>query len=76
MKKIEQSIFHSKNVNTKVFHNIVQEERGVLKEIRTWQSCCDRVQDKGSRFVVISNDEYCERVNIQIDRSFFHSAPL
>ena len=26
-----------------------------------------RVQEKGSGFVVILNDEYCENVNIQID---------
>ena len=30
-----------------------------------------RVQDKGSRFVVISNDEYCEKVNTKFGRSSF-----
>ena len=53
MEKIEQNIFHPKNGNTKVFHNITKKERVALKEIKTWKNCCVRVQDKGSRFVVI-----------------------
>ena len=30
-------------------------EREALKVIKTWQNCCARVQDKHSRFAVISN---------------------
>ena len=33
------------------------------------------MQDKGSRFVVISNDEYFEKVNTQIGRSSFIQLP-
>ena len=66
---MEQSIFHPKNVNTKVFHNITKKERAALKEIKTWQNCCVRVQDKGSRFFAVSNDEYCKKVNTQIKRT-------
>ena len=33
------------------------------------------MQDKGSRFVVISNDEYFEKVNTQIGRSSFIKLP-
>ena len=29
------------------------------------------VQDKDSRFVVVSNDEYCKKVNTQIERNSF-----
>ena len=75
IEKIEQSIFHLNNVNTKVFHNIIKKEREAVKEIKTWQNCCVRVQDKGSRFVVISNDKYCEKVNTQLGRSSFTQLP-
>ena len=34
-----------------------------------------RVQDKGSRFAVISKDEYCEKVSTQIGRSSFTQLP-
>ena len=49
-----------------MFHNITKKERVDLKEIKTWQICCVRVQDKGSKFVVISKDEYCDKVSTQI----------
>ena len=58
-----------------MFHNITKKESEALKEIKTWKSYCVRVQDKGSRFVVISNDEYCKKVNTQIERSFFTQLP-
>ena len=35
IEKIKQSIFHPKNLNTKVFHNITKNEREALKEIKT-----------------------------------------
>ena len=57
IEKIEQSIFHPKNVNTKVFHSVTKKEREALQEIKTWKKYCVRVQEKGSGFVVISNDE-------------------
>ena len=52
-----------------------QKRKRTLKEIKTCQNCCVRVQDKGSRFVVISNDEYCEKVNTQVGRSSFTRLP-
>lgn len=65
------SVFHTKNVKTKVLHNITKKLREGLKDIKTSQNCCARVQCKGFRFVVVSNDEYCEKVNTQRDRSLF-----
>ena len=52
-----------------------QKKKEALKEIKTWKNCCSRVQDKGSGFVVISNDEYCKKVNTQIERSSFTQLP-
>ena len=43
--------------------------------MKTWENCCVRVQDKGSRFVMIPNDEYCEKVNTQIGRTSFIQLP-
>ena len=30
-----------------------------------------RVQDKGSRFVILENDDYCSKIKNQLDRSSF-----
>ena len=77
IENIEQSILNPNNVNTKVFHNITKKEIEALtlKEMKAWQNFCVKVQDKDSRFVVISNGEYCKRVNAQIDRSSFTQLP-
>ena len=58
-----------------MFHNITREERIVLKEIRIWKNCCVRVQHKGSTSAVFSNENYCLKVNTQIERGFFISLP-
>ena len=58
-----------------MFYNITKKEREALKEIKTWKNCCERVQDKDSRFVVISNDKYWKKVNTQIKRRSFTQLP-
>lgn len=75
IEKEKQGIFHPNNVNIKIFHNIAKEEREALKETKTWKNRCVRVQGKGSRFVVISNGEYCAKVKTQIDRSSLIKLP-
>ena len=59
----------------KCFITSQKKEAEALKEIDTQKTSCVRVQDKGSRFVVISNDEYCKKVNTQIERSSFTQVP-
>ena len=71
IEKIEESIFQPTNVNKKVFHNITREERDALKEIKMWEYNCIRVQGKGSRFAVIANNEYVDKVYTQINRGSF-----
>ena len=44
-------------------------EKTKEKEIKTWNDCCVRVQDKSSRFVILSNEDYCSNVMTQIERS-------
>ena len=42
-----------------------------LKEIKSWDDKVVRVQDKGSRFVILENEVYEEKIQQQIDRSSF-----
>ena len=43
--------------------------------MKTTKNCCVKVQNKGSMFILISNDEYFEKVNTQIGRSSFTQLP-
>ena len=62
-------------VNTKKLkkfrHNITREEQFALKKIRNWDEQTIRIQDKGSRFVILDNSDYEEKVQHQINRSSF-----
>ena len=58
-----------------MFHKITREERIALKEIKTWENCCVRAEDKGSRIVILLNEDYCLNVNIQIERGSFVTLP-
>ena len=71
IEKIEHIIFQPSNRNKNVFHNITKNERAALKEIKTANDCCVGVQDKGSRFVILSNEDYCSKVTTQIERGSF-----
>ena len=42
-----------------------------MKEIRNWDEQTIRIQDKGSRFVILDNVDYEEKVQHQINRSSF-----
>ena len=44
------------------FRHITREEQIALKEIRNWDEQTTRMQDKGSRFVILDNSEYEEKV--------------
>ena len=52
-------------------HNWNKNEKLALTEIKSWDDKVIRVQNKGSRFVVLSNDDYDSKVQHQIDRSSF-----
>ena len=56
--KIEKGLFNTENVK-KVRHNLSKDEKAALKDIRN----CDKnfVQDKGSRFVVLDNEDYINK---------------
>ena len=48
-----------------------KEKKAALKDIRNWDKNVVRVQDKGSRFVVLDNEDYIKKVEHQINRSSF-----
>ena len=75
IEKVERGIFQPTNYYKKAFHNIKTEDRIARKEIKTWENCCARVQDKSSRFVVLLNEDYYLKVNSKIERGSFITLP-
>ena len=67
---IEKDIFDTATVRN-VRPNISKEEKETLKEIRSWNNQTVRVQDKGSRFVILDNNDYEAKIQSQINRSSF-----
>ena len=70
IENIEKDIFDTAAVRN-VRPNISKEEKEALKEIRSWNNQTVRVQDKGSRFVILDNNDYEQKIQTQIDRSSF-----
>ena len=57
IEKIEKDLFNYENVK-KVRHNLSQDEKAAQKDIRNCDKNVVRKQDKGSRFVVLDNEDY------------------
>ena len=55
----------------KIRNNLSTEEGRFLQELRSLNHHTIRVQDKGSKFVLLSNEQYCKKVQHQINRSSF-----
>ena len=66
---MENGLFNPSNIR-KPRNNLNKNEKSALKEIKYWDDKVIRVQDKGSRFVVLPND-YESKVQHQIERSSF-----
>ena len=49
----------------------MREKQILLKEIRYWDQQTTKIQDKGSRFVILDNSDYKEIVQHQINGSSF-----
>ena len=65
---IEKEIFNPKNIR-KTRNNLNKDVEVALKEIKSWEEKVIRVQDKASRFVVLSTCDYVEKVEHQINRN-------
>ena len=70
IQKLEKDLINPKNVK-KCRHNITKEEQIALNEIKNWDEQTTRIQDKGSRFVILDNSDYEEKVQHQINRTLF-----
>ena len=55
--------------------NISKREQYALKEIKSWKDQTIRIQDKGSRFVILENRDYEQKIKYQIERSSFKQLP-
>ena len=71
IENIEKYIFDTAAVRN-VQPNILKEETEALKEITSWNNQTVRVQDKGSRFVSLDNNDYKQKILTEIDRSLFN----
>ena len=55
--------------------NISKREQNVLKEITSWKDEAIRVEDKDSRFIILENRDYEQKIKFQIERSSFKQLP-
>ena len=67
---VEKDFFQPYNYN-KVKSNITKGERNALKNIQHSELRSYCIQDKGSRFVVLDNEDYIKKINYQLVRSSF-----
>ena len=67
---VENDNFKSDNYRW-IKSNITKEEREALKNIKKDSARSYRIQDKGSRFVILDNDDYIEKIDYQLRRSSF-----
>ena len=70
IENLEKDLINPENVKN-FWRNITREEQVALEEIRDWDEQTIRIQNKGSRFVVLDNSGYEEKVEHQINRSSF-----
>ena len=54
---MENDLFNPSNIR-KPRNNLNKNEKLALKEIKSWDDKVIRMQDKGSRFVILSNNDY------------------
>ena len=58
---MENDFFNPRNIQ-KPRNNLNKNEKLALKEIKSWDDKVIHVQDKSSRFAVLSNDDYESKV--------------
>ena len=66
-------MFKSNNYR-RIKNNISNQERTALKDIQKDTSETCRMQNKGSRFVVLDSDSYIEKIDRQLKRSSFQQS--
>ena len=71
---IEKQLFEPKNIK-RVRSNVIYEERKASAELKSMENTVFRIQDKGSRFLLLTNEDYKNKVEHQIARSSFKELP-
>ena len=72
IEKIEKdNIFDTAAVRN-VLPNILKEEKVSLTKIRSWNNQTVHVAGKGSRFVILDNNDYKQKIHTQINTSSFN----
>ena len=72
IEKIEKdNIFDTAAVRN-VLPNILKEEKEALTKIRSWNNQTVHVAGKGSRFVILDNNDYKQKIHTQINTSSFN----
>ena len=72
---VEKDLFKPSNYN-KIKGNITIEERKAFKAIQNDDLKLYRLQDTGSGFVVLDNQDYVEKIDYQLERSSFEKLDL
>ena len=62
---VENDIFKPDNYR-QIKSNITKEEREALRNIQRHSTGSYRIQDKSSRFVILDNDDYIEKIDYQL----------
>ena len=70
---VENDIFNANN-SKRIKNNISNQERNALKEIQKDTSKTCRIQNEGSRFVVLDSDSYIEKTDRRLERSSFQQS--
>ena len=65
---IEKDIFKPDNYRG-IRNKISKEEKEALRNIQNDPSRTYRIQDKSSRFVILENDDYINKIDYQLGRS-------
>ena len=60
MENVEKELLDLENVKN-VRQNLTRDEKNALAEIKKWENNTVRVQDKGSPFFVLNNNDYVHK---------------
>ena len=71
---IEKDLFSPKSL-VLTRPNISKREQNTLKEIKSWNNETIRIEDKVSRFVILENTDFEQKIKHQIERSSFKQVP-
>lgn len=69
---VRKDVLDPNNVR-KPFDNLSKEEREALKQIRNDENLVIRIQDKGSRFVILDKSAYVEKITSQLDNDLHYA---